>query len=135
MSVRTGTFRVHHSLRNAFPVEVRHLFKQQKIFKHHRPARPNRQRILVVAHRTSGIRCHNVFLSFSHSFLLSSINSAKQASLLVIPSCSSSLTAWNPFCRIVLRRKIPHLPEVSGPTPIPPTYTAETMNIHCLSRH
>ena len=66
MPVGTGALGVHDAFRNPFAIEVSHLFEQQKIFEDHRAARPDRERILVVAHRTSRICGHNFVLVIRH---------------------------------------------------------------------
>jgi hypothetical protein len=65
--MRTGTLRVHHPLGHALTIEMGHLLEKQKVFKHNRTARPNRERILVVAHGTSSCRCQFLLI---HDFLL-----------------------------------------------------------------
>jgi hypothetical protein len=56
------------TLGNPFAIEMGHLFEQQEVFKDNRAARTNRERILVIAHRASGVCGH--FLSvFWHGFL------------------------------------------------------------------
>src|SRR6202040_1296260 len=52
MPVCARTLGVNHPLRDALPVKVRHLFKKQKVFKHYRSARSDREGVLIVAHRT-----------------------------------------------------------------------------------
>ena len=58
VAVRSRAFGVHDAFRNTLAVEVRHLFKQQKVFKNHRAARAYGQRVLVVADRSPGVGSH-----------------------------------------------------------------------------
>src|SRR2546425_3530050 len=86
ISVRARALRVHYALRNAFPVEMRHFFKQQVIFKNDWTARSYCQRILVVAHRTPRVRCHCVFLFFCHLSSRLSNSSARTSNLCATPT-------------------------------------------------
>jgi hypothetical protein len=54
---------------DAFTVETRHLFKEKEVFENYGAAGACGERVLVIANRTSGVRCHRLAYFVSHAIL------------------------------------------------------------------
>src|SRR5438552_10677888 len=66
MAVCTRALGVHYALWDSLAVELCHLFEEQKVFEDYRAARPQRQRIPIVANGTARVRRHDFLFFFWH---------------------------------------------------------------------
>src|ERR1700755_3379071 len=63
------TLGVHDAFGDALTVEMRHLFKEKEVFEAYGAAGAGGERVLVIATRTSGVRCHRLAYFVSHAIL------------------------------------------------------------------